>query len=576
MKYIKFIIKNYKAIDNLEVHVGGNSFIPLIGVNESGKTSVLHAILAFDKDKDNLLDGYHSNPKNRYLTRQKECELIACVVFENEAEYETVGEEIALDMESPIYKWLKYKYSKNEPIQIKRGYNNGVFAKEYSIINESNEVLRDVKIGKLINNLVKKLPNILYFDDFSDRVPEEVVFQEGYKTDGRLSRGKIREWQEIIQEIFARALKEPFSLRAFLELKDEDDKTNYLSDVTKTLNEEIIEEWKRLKKTYAELQNEDNSALSLKIDYSFNTGLPQFKFKVVDNEHSQADRVFDVNTRSKGFQWFFNFIIKLRFNPKYKDNPQNAIFLLDEPGSYLHSSAQLGLLKVLKEISANNTIIYCTHSQYLLNPDIININSIKTVNKQDGQIKLQDYGNSTVPRTLGAFSALDDALKLKFGFHQNMLNNCILTEGIVDYYFFKMFLDQDNINYIPGAGCGHLKELISILISCSNKFLVIIDSDSEGRNAYSKYTNYFSEAFTKNYYQYQGVGKGGVDFELEDILSDGDKKKLCEYMDCTDLKRAITALYYSKEKTKMLNNIDDETKRNIMIINKKISEFFSG
>lgn len=56
MKYTKFIIKNYKAIDELTVNLSRN-VIPLIGVNESGKTSILQAILAFDKDKDNLLDG---------------------------------------------------------------------------------------------------------------------------------------------------------------------------------------------------------------------------------------------------------------------------------------------------------------------------------------------------------------------------------------------------------------------------------------------------------------------------------------------------------------------------------------
>jgi len=65
MKYTKFIIKNYKAIDELTVNLSKN-VIPLIGLNESGKTSILQAILAFDKDKDNLLDGLHVNTKNKY------------------------------------------------------------------------------------------------------------------------------------------------------------------------------------------------------------------------------------------------------------------------------------------------------------------------------------------------------------------------------------------------------------------------------------------------------------------------------------------------------------------------------
>ena len=111
-----------------------------------------------------------------------------------------------------------------------------------------------------------------------------------------------------------------------------------------------------------------------------------------------------VTQRSKGFQWFFNFIMKLKFNPKYTQNPENAIYLLDEPGSYLHSSAQTELLKKLCDIGKNNTIVYCTHSQYLLDPDVINIGWIKICSKVDGKINLVDYGNSTQPRNRRVFS----------------------------------------------------------------------------------------------------------------------------------------------------------------------------
>lgn len=56
MKYTGFHIVNYKAIDEIDVPVSRNT-IPLIGINESGKTSILQAILAFDSSKDHLLEG---------------------------------------------------------------------------------------------------------------------------------------------------------------------------------------------------------------------------------------------------------------------------------------------------------------------------------------------------------------------------------------------------------------------------------------------------------------------------------------------------------------------------------------
>jgi predicted ATPase len=65
-------------------------------------------------------------------------------------------------------------------------------------------------------------------------------------------------------------------------------------------------------------------------------------------------------------------MVKLKFNPNYSgDTLENALFLLDEPGSYLHSSAQIELLKELKKVSNNNQVIFCTHSQFLLDPKTI-------------------------------------------------------------------------------------------------------------------------------------------------------------------------------------------------------------
>ncbi|WP_368293692.1 AAA family ATPase [Dehalobacter sp. TBBPA1] len=572
MRYKKFCIRNYKAIEDLAINLNRN-VIPLIGVNESGKTSILQAILAFDKDKDNILGGGHANPKNKYKTTQASCQLIASIEIENEDEFRSIGEEIRLRMDNPLYDWLKSAFVDKREISIMRNYGDGALQRNYSLVNESDDIISNPKASSLITALVKRLPNILYFDDFSDRVPEVVSFPENYVNDGALSRGKDREWQEIIVEIFSRALQEEFSLTKFLKLTDDDDQDNYLSDVTNTLNREIIEEWQKLKTAFSQF-SDDSDKLELSIKY-IPSNKPTFKFKVIDSENSGNDRMFDVSQRSKGFQWFFNFIMKLKFNPKYKLNPENAIYLLDEPGSYLHSSAQTELLKKLCNIAENNTIIYCTHSQYLLDPDIINIGGIKIVSKADSHISLVDYGNSSLTRSLGAFSALNDALHLKFGFHENILKQCVLVEGIVDYYFYKMFFNFNNINIIPGAGCGHLRELISIMISCSEKFLVVLDYDNEGRASYNSYSHFFKESFTNRAYQYEGV-RNNTDFMLENILSTDDIEKIKFAMNCEDIKNAIVALYFKDEETKsnVVNGIDKDTSRNINIIQRKIDEFF--
>ena len=43
MKILKFIIQNYRAIEEVTVNLN-HSMIPIIGVNESGKTTILKAL----------------------------------------------------------------------------------------------------------------------------------------------------------------------------------------------------------------------------------------------------------------------------------------------------------------------------------------------------------------------------------------------------------------------------------------------------------------------------------------------------------------------------------------------------
>lgn len=286
MKYKRFLLKNYKAIENVEVNLSRN-VIPLIGVNESGKTSILHGILAFDKDKDHVIDGEHLLVKNKYLTntKQKACELVAGVLIEGLNEFEAIGNSIGLDMRSPVYGWLKEKVEKNESIDIIREYDPDNFnlLKQYELYDAPDEICSDKKATSLIRELTKRLPNILYFDDFSDRVPTEVVFPTPDSDKIPYSRGKDREWQEIVAEVFSRALDEEYSIMEFIRQTDEDERSNYLNDVNQTLNNEIVTEWKNLKVAFSSF-SDDNSDLELKLVYERSGSNHVFKFKVIDSE----------------------------------------------------------------------------------------------------------------------------------------------------------------------------------------------------------------------------------------------------------------------------------------------------
>ena len=68
------------------------------------------------------------------------------------------------------------------------------------------------------------------------------------------------------------------------------------------------------------------------------------------------------NQRSQGLQWLLSFYFAI-----YANINKNNILLIDEPGIYLHPSAQQKVLNMLEGFSKNNQIIVTTHSPFLIN-----------------------------------------------------------------------------------------------------------------------------------------------------------------------------------------------------------------
>lgn len=52
MRYTKFTIENYRAVKNATLDLSTEGLVLLLGINESGKTSVLRAIESFDYTSD--------------------------------------------------------------------------------------------------------------------------------------------------------------------------------------------------------------------------------------------------------------------------------------------------------------------------------------------------------------------------------------------------------------------------------------------------------------------------------------------------------------------------------------------
>lgn len=567
MKIKKFLIENYRAIENVEVDLNF-SINPIIGVNESGKTSVLKALLCFDKTRDRFFKGEHLEYQNKYSTKDTKDSKVSAIISLDKTEIEDLIAFLKLNTESEDYKVVN-KFNTKSIFKLTRSLS--IDKKPYIFENESLTKKTNENIAKFLS---KHLPFILYFDDFADRVPDEIEFPKEYKNNGKLTRSKIRDWQEIIVEIFKRANTEGIDdnetpLQTYMNIDEKDRKSDILSDIEDELNKEIINEWKRIKKSGKALADESDE-LQLIID---NTD-DKFEFKVRDKSNNNKRRTFNISERSKGFQWFFNYMIKLKFNPNYQKKLENSIFLLDEPGSYLHSAAQSELLNELKRVSKNNFIIYCTHSQYLLNPEVIKLGSIKIASKEKSKVKLQNYGNFKGTKDQSALSPIYQALQLNFA--HDFLGKIVITEGITDYYLFKIIqkhsgLIDKEITFIPSYGASQSSTLISLSIPFSENFLILLDNDKAGKTAEKKYLKEFGAFIKENIHIYN---QNERKFCLEDYLSKKDNDKLLKLTNSNEPKRALGFLFYDyKEKQKeFVKNFDNETMQNLESLIDKIKE----
>lgn len=563
-----FSIKNYRAIKEIDISLR-YSLIPIIGINESGKTSILQAILAFDFRRDKYNRGEHLEYQNKYSTVDTIDSSVSATLTLTKEEIENLITSININTDSEDYMTLS-KFNDRTQFILTRELSNN---KEYKYINDN---LTEDSVKKATSFLKNKFPVILYFDDFTDRVPKSITFKDSYVVDGKLTKGRKREWQEIIEEIFKRSGQENINetqkpLQTYMSVDDEDRKTGILLDIESMLNDVIISEWKNLKNIGGDL-TDDSTNLELILENSPDS---EFKFKVKDLSNNQSKgRIFTINARSKGFQWFFNYMVKLKFNPNYSgDGLENALFLLDEPGSYLHSSAQIELLKELKKVSSNNQVIFCTHSQFLLDPKTIELGSIKIAEKTGSEVESFNFGDYKTKGNEGALTPIYQALNLNFA--HDFMGNIVILEGITDFYLFELLKEYNHINknikFIPGAGAENSLSLVSIAVAFAKNRLVLLDNDSDGKKAKTKYTKYFGDSIKDNIHFYNVKNN----FKLESFLNTENKEQLRLMFDCKDIKKSLSFLYYSKNKKEQKSFIQSIAKNNdLTLILKEIKKIF--
>ena len=210
---------------------------------------------------------------------------------------------------------------------------------------------------------------------------------------------------------------------------------------------------------------------------------PYFRIWVSDDRRPDVD--LELESRSKGFQWFFSFY--LVFLVESDEGHEDAILLLDEPGLHLHPTAQQELMGFFDTLAEDNPLIYTTHSPFLIDGE--RIHRVRPVTEDEtGHSRISVDGWPKDRETIFPLQAAAGYAMVR-GLFQHKKN--VLVEGMSDYmYLHALNLHchalgrhglPDDIYITPCGGTKLVGHIASLFLGQEVRPVVLLDGDDAGR-----------------------------------------------------------------------------------------------
>ena len=257
--------------------------------------------------------------------------------------------------------------------------------------------------------LEPNFPKFLYYDEYYQLPPEINLYE-------------LRHNQPVSRDAkTSQALVELAGLEIDLLLGDDDEKVERaLEDASHTLTATLRTYWKR----------DDAPRIILRLSKaSIQRGQPALIVRVENNENEGG---LPLESRSKGFKYFFSFMVW--FSKIQEDDDVDYVLLLDEPGLSLHGTAQADLLGFFEDLAKSYQIIYSTHSQFMI--DFSRLNRVRTVwnSRNQAGTQISDHLNDGDRDALLILQAA-----LGYNIAQSLLigEKNLIVEGYSDYLYLQ-------------------------------------------------------------------------------------------------------------------------------------------
>ncbi len=546
MKYKSITIINLKGIKKVKIDFTDNRILTLVGLNESGKTTILEGMHLFYK----LVKGEKLKPNDYNEIRPKGIGFSDSIKVKAELEFEKEDFNKIQAYAKKEGHTTKFKFPSTFEYTYSFNYNLHKYKDTETFANFAVKSItaKDV-LYKSNNDLWQKIvlfiklnliPDILYYEDFVFEIPNEISFSFGEENN---EQENYFEWKLVLDDIL-KSIEPQFT--SFQEnvvniwQSDNDLARQIINAMEQQLDKVITFAWQELfRSTETQKGTKRLNFKEIKIVCNQNENGLEISFKV----KSDSGKEFSINERSKGFKWFFSFLIFTEFR---KNRAKNILFLLDEPASNLHTTAQIKILDAINQLSDKSMIVYSTHSQHLINPEwlkgayVVENEAISEENLEgaltdtEAKINVSKYfyfvnKSKDVSKSI-FFQPILDRLEYQPS-KLELKPHITICEGKFDWYTFKyfseiIFKDEFEYNFYPGTGKDNLGDIIRLYLSWGCDFTVILDGDIPSQIAKDNYIKNLPGVVDEKIYTYNDILS--FEYPTEELFTTQDKEKICD------------------------------------------------
>jgi hypothetical protein len=462
--------------------MSGDGVTALVGQNESGKSAILDALsTGFGTTAVLSADDIRRGEGHPHMALKLELSAddVASLVAELPSEAAN-GAMKLLNANRKELVFLSFFYAM--PSKSNRAFSIGEPLNE-ALVKAFTEVMPEPAVGeerldaesyaagvrsKLLVALWKRIPTFVLFREEDSSLPNLVDIDEDNES-----------WVEGSESSGADNFLASAGLTlAGLLTDDHRDRSSLISKGIRDVDKTLTDYWTQV------LGNRGR----IKIEVEFarhgsahpkRAGKAYLKFWISEGDGEKLHP----SQRSKGTRWYVAFFLQLIAAQRDGDD---IVLLLDEPGAYLHATAQGDVLRLITKLADKIPVIYSTHSPYLI--DHKRIDRVLAVERDASD----EHSNTIVRRGLELAASSHLTLAPVLALMGTDLStqqlvkrsgNVLLEENSA-YFYFSAFVMLTGVgsqlSFVACNGADNIRVVADLLTAWRLEFKVAVDGDEKG------------------------------------------------------------------------------------------------